>query len=72
MEVSGDDVPEAVTKFDPEVIGPAISRNLELCGYNKPTPVQKYSIPIGTLPLFRWIGRHLAVTHVFCRRHEGP
>jgi ATP-dependent RNA helicase DDX3X len=51
VEVSGDDVPEPVTAFDSAVMGAAISRNLALCGYTKPTPVQKYSIPIGTSPL---------------------
>lgn len=48
VEVSGDDVPEPLLEFDASIVGEAVSRNLALCGYTKPTPVQKYSVPIGT------------------------
>ena len=47
VEVSGEGCPEPLTAFDPEVLGPALMRNLALARYEKPTPVQKYSIPIG-------------------------
>jgi len=38
---------EPVLAFDPEVLGEALIANTKLAGYGKPTPVQKYSIPIG-------------------------
>ena len=39
--------PEAVTEFTVEVLGEQLCRNLILSRYTRPTPVQKYSIPIG-------------------------
>jgi len=48
VETSGADTPSPIDKFDPEVIGDDLFRNVQLCGYAKPTPVQKYSIPIAT------------------------
>ncbi|KAG6616940.1 DEAD/DEAH box RNA helicase [Phytophthora cinnamomi] len=47
VETSGENVPDPVTEFSAEELGPEVIRNLELCKYTKPTPVQKYSIPIG-------------------------
>ncbi|TMW65124.1 hypothetical protein Poli38472_009291 [Pythium oligandrum] len=47
VETSGENVPDPVTEFTEEFLGPEVVRNLELCKYAKPTPVQKYSIPIG-------------------------
>ncbi|KAI9911152.1 hypothetical protein PsorP6_009429 [Peronosclerospora sorghi] len=47
VETSGENVPEPVTEFSAEELGHEVIRNLELCKYTKPTPVQKYSIPIG-------------------------
>ncbi|CAI5713500.1 unnamed protein product [Hyaloperonospora brassicae] len=47
VEMSGENVPEPVLEFSPDELGPEVLRNLELCKYTKPTPVQKYSIPIG-------------------------
>uniref|UniRef100_K3WTV7 RNA helicase n=1 Tax=Globisporangium ultimum (strain ATCC 200006 / CBS 805.95 / DAOM BR144) TaxID=431595 RepID=K3WTV7_GLOUD len=47
VETSGENVPDPVTEFKVEELGPEVVRNLDLCKYDKPTPVQKYSIPIG-------------------------
>ncbi|KAL0592071.1 hypothetical protein ABG067_000724 [Albugo candida] len=47
VETSGENVPEPITVFTEVELGPEVCRNLELCKYMKPTPVQKYSIPIG-------------------------
>jgi hypothetical protein len=49
VETSGDNVPEPVHEFNTEDIGERMAENLALCHYLKPTPVQKYSIPIGTV-----------------------
>ena len=47
VEMSGDECPEAYEDFPRDVLGPVLSRNLELCHYTRPTPVQKYALPIG-------------------------
>jgi ATP-dependent RNA helicase DDX3X len=49
VEVSGDNVPDPVEEYSVETIGEELFKNTQLCGYTKPTPVQKYSVPIGTL-----------------------
>lgn len=48
IEVSGDDVPDPIEEYSVDSIGDDLFRNTQLCGYSKPTPVQKYSVPIGT------------------------
>ena len=48
VETSGHDIPDPIEEFTEEVIGPDLYRNVQLCGYTKPTPVQKYSIPIAS------------------------
>lgn len=48
VETSGDDVPDPVDTYTIDTIGEDLYRNAQLCGYTRPTPVQKYSIPIGT------------------------
>ena len=48
VEVSGEGAPEPIELYTEETIGPDLFRNTQLCGYSKPTPVQKYSVPIGT------------------------
>jgi ATP-dependent RNA helicase DDX3X len=48
VETSGSDIPEPIDVFTPEVIGEDLFRNVQLCGYTKPTPVQKWSIPIAS------------------------
>lgn len=47
METSGADVPDPIAEFTEEMVGPKLMANMALLGYTKPTPVQKYSIPIG-------------------------
>jgi ATP-dependent RNA helicase DDX3X len=39
--------PEPYTEFTDETVGKSLMKNLVLSKYLKPTPVQKYSIPIG-------------------------
>ena len=46
VETSGSDCPPPIEVYDAEVIGEELFRNVQLCGYTRPTPVQKYSIPI--------------------------
>ncbi|KAK9368058.1 ATP-dependent RNA helicase [Lipomyces kononenkoae] len=46
VEASGDNVPEPITAFTSPPIEELLLSNIELAGYTKPTPVQKYSIPI--------------------------
>ncbi len=46
-EVSGKDTPDPIDTYSAETIGEDLFRNTQLCGYARPTPVQKYSIPIG-------------------------
>lgn len=49
VETSGSDVPLPIETFEEEVIGEDLFRNVQLCGYDRPTPVQKWSIPIASL-----------------------
>ena len=46
VEVS-EGCPEGMAEFSPDVIGEALYKNVILSKYLKPTPVQKFSIPIG-------------------------
>ena len=46
-EATGADVPAAVTSFDEVDLGPALMANVKRCKYDRPTPVQRLSIPIG-------------------------
>jgi len=48
--VSGTDCPEPIDDFKSlgGVLQKTLIQNIQLCGYQKPTPVQKYSIPVGT------------------------
>jgi len=48
VETSGDDIPDPIDEYSIDTIGEDLMNNAQLCGYSKPTPVQKYSIPIGT------------------------
>jgi len=47
IEVSGEDCPDPIDEYSSETIGDDLYRNTQLCGYARPTPVQKYSVPIG-------------------------
>ncbi|CAO1618628.1 unnamed protein product [Sympodiomycopsis kandeliae] len=46
VEVTGRDVPEAVTEFTSPPIDAHLVDNIKLANYTTPTPVQKYSLPI--------------------------
>ncbi len=41
--------PDPCLEFTEETVGPQLMRNLVLTNYTRPTPVQKYSIPIGVM-----------------------
>ena len=47
VEATGDNVPAPISSFDEASLPPALAANTVRCNYTKPTPVQKYSIPIG-------------------------
>ncbi|ODV90194.1 hypothetical protein CANCADRAFT_11709, partial [Tortispora caseinolytica NRRL Y-17796] len=49
IDASGEDVPEMVTSFTSPPLEKHLLSNIELARYKKPTPVQKYSIPIVAL-----------------------
>jgi ATP-dependent RNA helicase DDX3X len=46
VETSGDNVPPAVNTFAEIDLGEALNLNIRRCKYVKPTPVQRYAIPI--------------------------
>jgi superfamily II DNA/RNA helicase len=46
VEASGNDCPKHISDFGELEMGEIIKGNIQLCQYTKPTPVQKYSIPI--------------------------
>jgi ATP-dependent RNA helicase DDX3X len=48
IEVSGQDIPDPIETYTEETIGEDLYRNTQLCGYDRPTPVQKYSVPIAS------------------------
>lgn len=47
VETSGRDVPPPIDGFDERTLGPVLIQNVRKCGFTKPTPVQRYAIPIG-------------------------
>lgn len=47
VETSGHDVPEPVSSFENINLPAGLLKNVRRCKYTKPTPVQRYSIPIG-------------------------
>nr|CAD7199888.1 unnamed protein product [Timema douglasi] len=46
VEATGDNIPTHITTFDDIQMTEIISNNIALARYDKPTPVQKYAIPI--------------------------
>ncbi|XP_015691173.2 DEAD-box ATP-dependent RNA helicase 37 [Oryza brachyantha] len=46
VETSGNDVPPPVNTFAEIDLGDALNENIRRCKYVKPTPVQRYAIPI--------------------------
>jgi len=46
VEATGDDVPKNITSFDEVTLTDIIKDNVKLARYTRPTPVQKYAIPI--------------------------
>mmetsp|Transcript_589 Transcript_589/g.1395 ORF Transcript_589/g.1395 Transcript_589/m.1395 type:complete len:653 (+) Transcript_589:85-2043(+) len=51
VETSGAECPAPIEEYTLDTIGEDLMRNTQLCGYTKPTPVQKYSVPIGLADL---------------------
>lgn len=48
VDASGKNVPGPITEFTSPPLDKLLLENIELANFNKPTPVQKYSIPIVT------------------------
>ncbi|XP_011504451.1 PREDICTED: ATP-dependent RNA helicase bel [Ceratosolen solmsi marchali] len=46
VDASGDNIPQHITTFDDVKLTEIIKNSINLAGYNQPTPVQKYAIPI--------------------------
>lgn len=46
VETSGRDVPAGISKFSDIDLGKVLSENIRKVGYDRPTPVQKHSLPI--------------------------
>lgn len=46
VEVSGNEPPPPIADFTAVQLGEITRMNLDLCGYDKPTPVQKHAVPI--------------------------
>ena len=47
MKVTGEDVPKPILNFSEAALEERVAANVARCRYKKPTPVQKYAIPIG-------------------------
>eukprot|EP01138_Halocafeteria_seosinensis_P000332 gb/GECG01000343.1/.p1 GENE.gb/GECG01000343.1/~~gb/GECG01000343.1/.p1 ORF type:complete len:413 (+),score=48.51 gb/GECG01000343.1/:1-1239(+) len=53
IETTGRECPDPLTEFNADILGDKMMANIERSSFQKPTPVQKYSIPIG------YVGRDL-------------
>lgn len=47
QQATGEGVPDPITVFTDVDLGASLMANVQRCKYTKPTPVQRYSIPIG-------------------------
>ncbi|KAH9251926.1 hypothetical protein BASA81_010130 [Batrachochytrium salamandrivorans] len=47
VKTSGHDCPKEIETFEESPLPESLKNNLVLCGYTRPTPIQKHSIPIG-------------------------
>lgn len=46
VKVTGENVPQPISSFESSGLRPHLIENIKKSGYTKPTPIQKYSIPI--------------------------
>ncbi|XP_050506816.1 ATP-dependent RNA helicase vasa-like [Diabrotica virgifera virgifera] len=46
VNVSGENVPKPITSFESSGMRPHLLENIKKSGYTKPTPIQKYAVPI--------------------------
>lgn len=46
VEMSGSSAPLPITTWDDEDLGPVVENAIKLAGYTRPTPVQRYAIPV--------------------------
>ncbi|XP_066249712.1 ATP-dependent RNA helicase vasa [Euwallacea similis] len=46
VKVTGENIPQPIVSFDSSGLRPHLLENVKKSGYNKPTPIQKYAIPI--------------------------
>jgi len=46
VSATGENVPPSINEYSDLPLGKIVEDNITLCGYKKPTPCQKYSIPI--------------------------
>lgn len=46
VEMSGNNAPLPINTWDDEDLGPVVENAIKLAGYSRPTPVQRYAIPV--------------------------
>jgi hypothetical protein len=74
VEATGENVPSPIASFDDANLPAALAANTKRCNYSKPTPVQKYSIPIGLAhrDLMACAQTGSGKTAAFCFPVRGP